>query len=171
MENKFTLYTIINDNGSKSHFLLRFDTTANLLYVYHLVGLLSDNTAENKKKLKDIFKQAPDNTISISSTALIKFVDALGGITISGKKIDGKAALEEVKNDHFDAVLDGIGKKISSNKSFVFKIPGLFNSLRGTYETDLNVMDVIKKTIEEAPDFRDWKAELIKVTKDNVDSI
>ena len=53
MENKFTLYTIINDNGSKSHFLLRFDTTANLLYVYHLVGLLSDNTAENKKKLKD----------------------------------------------------------------------------------------------------------------------
>ena len=105
------------------------------------------------------------------SQALIKFVDGLGGITVNGKKIDGRQAFEEVKNEHFDEVLAGIGNELAGRRNLMFTMPGIFKSMKGTFESDLNMMKAGKIMLEEAPKLKNWKIELVRVDKDNVNSI
>ena len=47
----------------------------------------------------------------------------------------------------------------------------LLGALKGKCETDLNFTDVVKTVMLEAGDLKDWKAELIEVNSENVNSI
>ena len=171
MENRYNLYATLSDNNTKDHYYLRFARSENHVSIYHLIDLLDNDEKNNVQKLKEIFKEAPNNTISLSSQALIKFVDGLGGITVNGKKIDGRQAFEEVKNEHFDEVLAGIGNELAGRRNLMFTMPGIFKSMKGTFESDLNMMKAGKIMLEEAPKLKNWKIELVRVDKDNVNSI
>ena len=171
MDNKYNLYVTLNDNGTKYHYYLRFDQSEKHLVIYHLIDLLGDDEKRNLPKLKEIFKAEPNNTVSLTSAALIKFVDGFGGITFNGRKIDGKQALAEVKNDNFAEVLSALGVEISGRKNLMFTMPGIFKSIKDGFETDLNMMKTAKIMLDEAPKLKNWKIELIKVNKDNVSSI
>ena len=171
MNNKFTIYGTILDNGHKDHYFVRFDTLANRMTIYHLIGLLGDDNKKNLKEIKNIFKEDADHTLFVSSDLLVQLVDALGGIRVNGRKINGAKALEEIRNDNIAEVASGVSHALSGNKNLLFAIPGLLSSLKGNYETDLNIVKVVRTALEEAGDLKDWKADLIKVDKDNVNSI
>ena len=115
-----------------------------------------------------MFDKTPNYYIDISSDLLIKLVDQLGGIDVGGLHIDGNAAMKEVKNSHFDLVIDGIAKALGK-KNLLLTVPSLVNTLKDTYKSDLNLMDAIKIFISEIGELNDWKIDLITVnSKDDI---
>ena len=142
MKNSFNIYGKIIDGNNIDHYFMRFNKLSNNVIIYFA-----------------------------SSDCLEQFVDALGGIKINGNKINGAKALEEIRNNNFELVLSGIVNSLSGIRNPLFTIPGLLGALKGKCETDLNFTDVVKTVMLEAGDLKDWKAELIEVNSENVNSI
>ena len=171
MEKIFDVKAIIIDkanNDKKTYFFVHNDTIANSMKIFQLKDGLIDENKEINPQLKDLFDKTPNYYIDISSDLLIKLVDQLGGIDVGGVHIDGNAAMKEVKNSHFDLVIDGIAKALGK-KNLLLTVPSLVNTLKDTYKSDLNLMDAIKIFISEIGELNDWKIDLITVnSKDDI---
>ncbi|MBQ1624670.1 MAG: hypothetical protein II096_01400, partial [Erysipelotrichaceae bacterium] len=139
---------------------------ANSMKIFQLKDGIIDEGKEINPQLKDLFDKTPNYYIDISSDLLIKLVDQLGGIDVGGLHIDGNAAMKEVKNSHFDLVIDGIAKALGK-KNLLLTVPSLVNTLKDTYKSDLNLMDAIKIFISEIGELNDWKIDLITVNSGN----
>jgi len=171
MKNSFNIYGKIIDGNNTDHYFMRFNKLSNNVIIYHLIGLLDGNKEKDLKEIKNIFKEEVDHIFFASSDCLEQFVDALGGIKINGNKINGAKALDEIRNNNFELVLSGIVNSLSGIRNPLFTIPGLLCAIKGKCETDLNFTDVVKTVMLEAGDLKDWKAELIEVNSENVNSI
>ena len=173
MEKKFTVYGIVidqTDNNKGYHFFANVDTDANLAKAFYIDrGLMGENSDQYDAKIRKIFDLAVDYHLFVTSNALSVLVDTLGGITVKGKKADGEAALELLKDGQLMEVAEGVANALSSSgKSLMLQIPGLLSALKDTYSTDMPLMDVIKTAIGEIGDLKKWKADFNEVRKDNV---
>ncbi len=170
MEKQFTICATLIDaqrNNRPDIFFVLIDTIANRTYIYQLADELIDPSKDAKELIKELFNRDPDYQIRIKSDFLIRLVDELGGIDCRGRRIDGREALAEVHDHHFDEVADAIAKKMKT-KNLLLIVPNLLNILSSTYETDLSLIEAIKTFIGEIRELDDWKIELIKVGKDNI---
>lgn len=156
MENRFNIHTIITDEQRKIHLFVRTDTIANRVYIYHAKP--ENDTDEAIEKL---FDEKVNYHLNISSDFVIRLVDELGGISIDGKKTDGKTALELIRNDQLDDVVNAVSNTLE-NKNLIKVIPSLLSSLSDTYSMDIAVMDIIKTLWSEIRELKDWKIELVR---------
>ena len=173
MKKQFTIHCVLidteNDNR-KDHLFVKVDTVANhagLCEIAH--SLMDPETEDTDSKLKELFGLLPDYHLKVKSDLLIKLVDQLGGIVIDNKTVNGKQTLKLFREKRLDDIVEAIGKALGG-KNLLKTVPSLLNILSENYETDMPIMDIVKTILGEVNDLKDWKADLIQVSEENIAS-
>ena len=165
MNSRFSIHAVLidtqNDN-KKTHLFAKADTIANHTDIFQLTDEMIDERRDIDAQLKDLFGSKADYKIEILSDLIVKLTDELGGIDVNGRHINGTQALQLICEDRFDDVIDAIFKALGK-KNLLFTIPGLLNTLKDSYTTDLPMADALKTFVSEIPDLNKWKIDLIKV--------
>ena len=167
MEREIKFYAMIIDQAeSQTRYSFFADADldlnrAKITYIHH--NVLSADVDNYDNELKKIFGVKPDYHFFVTSAALIKLVDQLGGIYVNGEKIPGEKALELVREGKIDAVVNGLSGALKNMKNLVLAIPNLLNSLKDTYQTDFPIKDIVKVVLSEVGDLKDWKADFSEI--------
>ena len=96
-----------------------------------------------------------DYHLTAESTLLSDLVDELKDVTVDGKTISGKQALELTKNGRFEDVVKGILRSFGK-KNLFFTLTGLFSKFKKKLKTDIPLKDLIKIITSEAVDPEKW---------------
>ncbi|MBQ6334979.1 MAG: hypothetical protein IJI46_07935 [Erysipelotrichaceae bacterium] len=156
MEERFNIHVIIDDEGNKTHLLATVDTKANEVLISQGKPLDDSDAAIEK-----LFNEKVNYHLNISSSFVVRLVDELQGIEVKGEKIDGKKALQLVRDDKLDEVVDALSKTLEK-RNLLKTIPSLLTSLNDTYQMDIAFMDIFKTLLSEINEINDWKVKLVR---------
>ena len=156
MKQQFNIHTLITDVQKKIHLFVTVDTKANLVYIYP-----AKPENDSDEAIGALFNKKVDYHLNISSDFVVKLVDELGGIEIENKKCDGKTALQLIREDRLDDVVDATAD-VLDKKNLLTTIPALLKNLSDTYEMDIAIQDIVKTLFSEIRELKDWKIEFVR---------
>ena len=155
MKEQFNIHTLITDDQKKIHLFVTVDTAANRIYIH---SAKPENDSD--EAIGALFNKDVDYHLNISSDFVVRLVDELGGIQIEDKTCDGKTALQLIREDKLDDVVDATAD-VLEKKNLLTTIPALLKKLSDTYEMDIAIKDIITTLFSEIRELKDWKIEFV----------
>jgi len=171
MKTRINIYTKILDQQVIYHLLLALDTKENKADAYYLNHLLNEDADTYDEQIGKLFGNRSDYHLILKAEALAKLTDQLDGIIVDKNTLNGIQALDCVRKGKYMEVLDGIYQALLKKGNLFRTVPSLLSILKGSYETDMPSMDIIKVAMGEINDLSKWKIYIRKVDKDNLDKV